>query len=244
MAPTLLDTYRDHKTLTEIGSRLIQHLFQCTETPSDRMECPQLDLDRFILHVIHSSGLPPDTVYLALFFLQRLKHRGYLLGQEETGHHLFLTAFMLATKCVHDRPIFNRSWEKLRIIPWSLQKINRMERDMCAHLGWDMDIDPELLLCFSESIAIDFSPYSTSLYPTYTLSVTSRAAAAEEKAAKMGYAATARTPERGKENARVVSCKRSYYQATVTLDFQMAEQKAHPPLAHIHVFTVVLPSRW
>lgn len=55
---------------------------------------------------------------------------------------------------------------------YALPVLNKMERKMCAHLGWDLQVDPTVLRKFEAKIRWDFKqppPMYTSLSPALLL---------------------------------------------------------------------------
>ena len=60
---------------------------------------PSAKLAHFIAHARHRARLAPCVVFVALFFLQRLKNR-IPAAQGSSGHCLLISAFMIASKVV------------------------------------------------------------------------------------------------------------------------------------------------
>ncbi|KAF9461935.1 hypothetical protein BDZ94DRAFT_1262542 [Collybia nuda] len=241
MVATLLDSYQRHKTVAKMGSRSLHHLFRCSMDPPYKGEGPRPNLKRFIVYLLHFSELPSDTVYVALFFLQRLKHRHYMRKKKETGYHFFLPAFMLASKYDNDKSPSNRWWTRASLNIWTLRQINKMERHLCSRLDWDLTIDPGLLARFSERISLDFASCTRHPHPTYGLSTTSVSAAIERRI---------KTRERtevlqalGVVNGAALQ-RPAYFLPPARGDFQMLDVKGKPTCAHLYVFTAALPSRW
>ncbi|KZV77901.1 hypothetical protein EXIGLDRAFT_784613 [Exidia glandulosa HHB12029] len=66
-------------------------------------------------------------------------HRRSLAACGTSGHRLFISAFMIASKVVCDDTYPNRSWCVVSQGMFSLEEISQMEREMCSYLEWKLN---------------------------------------------------------------------------------------------------------
>lgn len=66
-----------------------------------------------------------------------------------SGHRLFITAFMIASKVLCDDTYSSQSWVIVAQKIYTLQVINRMEREMCRYLDWDLNVTGAELASFA-----------------------------------------------------------------------------------------------
>ena len=118
-------------------------------------------MDHFIAYALHRSCLRESVTYASLFLLERLKARfSAAMGSSggSSGHRLFISAFMLASKIICDDTYSNKSWCIVAQGMFALREINQMEREMCSYLEWQLNIDVD----FHEGLTCD-GVYATSL---------------------------------------------------------------------------------
>jgi hypothetical protein len=108
--------------------------------------------------------------------LQRLKAR-FPTARGSSGHRLFISAFMIASKVICDDTYSNKSWSIVAQGMFSLREINQMEREMCSYLDWELTVDNPILSNFEAMVQRDFPPNSKGPYPTYSLHMVSKRAA-------------------------------------------------------------------
>jgi hypothetical protein len=87
----------------------------------------------------------------ALLLLQRLKMR-FPAARASSGHRLFISSFMIASKVIYDETYSNYSWSIVAQKMFGLQEINQMEREMCAYLQWNLNIQGDELFDFAAHI--------------------------------------------------------------------------------------------
>jgi hypothetical protein len=75
--------------------------------------------------------------------LQRLKTR-FPAARGSSGHRLFISAFMIASKIICDDTYSNQSWGIVAQKMFALKEINQMEREMCGYLEWNLNVGPEV----------------------------------------------------------------------------------------------------
>ncbi|KAI6113417.1 hypothetical protein EDD16DRAFT_1803477, partial [Pisolithus croceorrhizus] len=59
---------------------------------------------------------------------------------DSSSHHLFISAFMLASKVICNNMYLNKSWSIVAQGMFQLQEINQMEREMCQYLEWELNV--------------------------------------------------------------------------------------------------------
>ena len=114
-------------------------------------------LDHFIAYALHRTRLPASVTFAALYLLQRLKAR-FPAAKGSSGHRLFISAFMLASKIICDDTYSNKSWCIVGQGMFALREINQMEREMCSYLEWQLNVDPSTLRDFQNRVQRDHVP--------------------------------------------------------------------------------------
>ncbi|KAG2063270.1 hypothetical protein BDR04DRAFT_988616, partial [Suillus decipiens] len=151
-------------------ARFITHPFACPEYPPSPSNS-QVKLPHFISYALHRMKLRTSVTFAALVLLQRLKAR-FPTAHGSSGHRLFVSAFMLASKVICDDTYSNKSWSIVAQGMFQLREINRMERDMCQYLEWELNVDPVTLGEFEDMVKKDFIGQGP--YPTYILPLSSK----------------------------------------------------------------------
>jgi len=95
------------------------------------------------------------VTFCALFLLSRLKGR-FPAARGSSGHRLFISAFMIASKVICDDTYSNKSWCVVGQGMFSLREINQMEREMCSYLEWILNVKPEELAEFEADVKKDY----------------------------------------------------------------------------------------
>jgi hypothetical protein len=118
---------------------------------TSRFQCPEelgvpvltgvtaIKLVHFIESVLERTQLPPTTAVAGLVLLERLKTR-FPQARGSSGHRLFFTAIILASKILLESSYSSKSWRLAGQKFFTVQEINMMERELCAYLGWDLFI--------------------------------------------------------------------------------------------------------
>ncbi|KAG2068884.1 hypothetical protein BDR04DRAFT_973814, partial [Suillus decipiens] len=111
--------------VSHLCTRFITHLFTYPEY------CPsssnfQVKLSHFIAYALHCTKLHSLVTFAALILLQWLKVC-FLTAQGSSGHHLFISAFMLMSKVIFNDTYSNKSWSIVAQGKFQLQEINQME---------------------------------------------------------------------------------------------------------------------
>ncbi|KAJ6589823.1 hypothetical protein DFH09DRAFT_1140209 [Mycena vulgaris] len=183
--PTKTDPFYGYEYIAQLSARFITHLFACPPFPPQSTHS-QAKLPYFIAYALHRTKLHQAVTYAALVLLQRLKAR-FPTARGSSGHRLFISAFMIASKVICDDTYSNKSWSIVAQGMFTLREINQMEREMCNYLDWELTVDNPILGNFETMVQRDFPPNSKGPYPTYSLHMVSKRAA---KAA----ASTSNTP--------------------------------------------------
>ncbi|KAI0263784.1 hypothetical protein BC834DRAFT_971147 [Gloeopeniophorella convolvens] len=164
------DPFHGHEVTAKLCAHFVSHLFACPELPPPPVPpstTPTPRLDHFIAYALHRTRLHTSVTFAALYLLQRLKAR-FPAAKGSSGHRLFISAFMLASKIICDDTYSNKSWCIVGQGMFALREINQMEREMCSYLEWQLNVDPTTLRDFEARVRRDFQgpgPYPTVVLP-------------------------------------------------------------------------------
>jgi hypothetical protein len=106
--PTRPDPYYGHENTARLCGRFITHLFTCPEYPPTSSGS-NTKLPHFITYALHRTKLHSSVTFALLVLLQRLKAR-FPTARGSSGHRLFISAFMIASKVICDDTYSNKSW--------------------------------------------------------------------------------------------------------------------------------------
>ncbi|KAF8526048.1 hypothetical protein BU17DRAFT_74392 [Hysterangium stoloniferum] len=157
--PQSSDPYYGHREIAELCLRFIKSLFACPDRPPPSTTSPSSPtptLAIFVAYALHRTRLHQSVTFTALFLLSRLKSR-FPAARGSSGHRLFISAFMIASKVVCDDTYSNKSWTVVGQGMFSLREINQMEREMCGYLEWVLNVDPKELVEFEETVRKDYA---------------------------------------------------------------------------------------
>ncbi|KZP27605.1 hypothetical protein FIBSPDRAFT_710041, partial [Athelia psychrophila] len=157
--------YYGHEHTARLCGRFITHLFACPEYPPTSCGS-QTKLPHFIAYALHRTKLHTAVTFAALVLLQRLKAR-FPTARGSSGHRLFISAFMIASKVICDDTYSNKSWGIVGQGMFQLREVNQMEREMCQYLDWELNVEPQTLAAFEEMVRKDFA--GPGPYPVYIL---------------------------------------------------------------------------
>lgn len=196
--PQSADGYYGHEQTAKMAAAFITSLFACPELPppttnltSSGQPVPSPKLAMFIAYALHRTRLASCVTFASLFLLQRLKNR-FPAARGSSGHRLFISAFMIASKVVCDDTYSNKSWAVVGQGMFQLREINQMEREMCGYLEWQLNVDYLELESFTEKTQSEFG---SGTVPTTVLPVTSSVAPALPKATLSAPTASSRIPQ-------------------------------------------------
>ena len=167
------DPFYGHEPVARLSARFISFLFTCPEHPPSSLT-QQPKLPQFIAYALHRTKLHPSVVFAGLILLQRLKAR-FPSAKGSSGHRLFISAYMIASKVICDDTYSNKSWTIVAQGLFTLREINQMEREMCSYLDWELNVDSETMSRFERAVKKDFSQQQDS-YPTYPVEMVSKRA--------------------------------------------------------------------
>jgi pyruvate/2-oxoglutarate dehydrogenase complex dihydrolipoamide acyltransferase (E2) component len=114
-------------------------------SPSATRAAPRLS--EFIAYALHRTRLPLAVTHQALFLLRRLKQR-FPAARGSSGHRLFISALMLASKSSCDDTYSNKSWTIVGQGLFCLREVNQMERELFGYLGFKVNVKNEELVEF------------------------------------------------------------------------------------------------
>ncbi|KAK8864404.1 hypothetical protein IAR55_001652 [Kwoniella newhampshirensis] len=156
------DPYYGHEETAVMAARFITHLFQCPNIPTATSPgAPTPSLAHFVAYALHRTRLPSIVTFAALLLLQRLKKR-YPAARGSSGHRLFISAFMIASKVICDDTYSNQSWGIVAQKMFALKEINQMEREMCGYLEWNLNVSGPEVIEFEAKIRAEHGPKAAS----------------------------------------------------------------------------------
>ena len=163
-----------HPTNTaRLCTGFITRLIACPEYPPTSSGS-NTKLPYFIACALHRTKLHSSVTSAALVLLQYLKAR-FPTARGSSGHRLFLSAFMIASKVMCDDTYSNKSWLIVGQGMFQLREISKMEREICQCLDWELNVEPGTLKGFEDMVHKDFA--GPGPYPTYVLQTISKLAA-------------------------------------------------------------------
>ncbi|GBE84351.1 hypothetical protein SCP_0603290 [Sparassis crispa] len=163
------DPFYGHEEAARLCAKFVTNLFACPDTPpvsTTHPPVPSPPLGLFIAYALHRTRLNASVTFAALYLLQRLKAR-FPAARGSSGHRLFISAFMIASKVICDDTYSNKSWSIVGQGMFALREINQMEREMCSYLEWQLNIEPKALQEFEMKVRRDFKGQGP--FPNYIL---------------------------------------------------------------------------
>lgn len=138
-----------------MSESIITALFACpldstsssVNGPPSSASRPPPRLAEFIAYALHRTRLPDVITFQALFLLRRLKSR-FPAARGSSGHRLFISALMLASKSSCDDTYSNKSWTIVSQGLFTLREVNQMERELFGYLGFKVNVELEELTIF------------------------------------------------------------------------------------------------
>jgi hypothetical protein len=121
------------------SSPIYSHVPGTHQRPQDR-----ISYHNCMAYALHRTKLHSSVTSASLVLLQRLKAR-FPTARGSSGHRLFISAFMIASKVIRDDTYSNKSWSIVRQGMFRLREINQMEREMCQYLDWELNVEPSTL---------------------------------------------------------------------------------------------------
>ncbi|WWC94186.1 hypothetical protein V866_001026 [Kwoniella sp. B9012] len=152
------DPFYGHEETAVMSARFITSLFQCPNIPAATAPgAPTPTLAHFVAYALHRTRLPSVVTFAALMLLSRLKQR-YPAARGSSGHRLFISAFMIASKVICDDTYSNQSWSIVAQKMFALKEINQMEREMCGYLEWNLNVAGDEIANFEAKIRSEHGP--------------------------------------------------------------------------------------
>ena len=140
----------------QMHTRYVNNLFHCPSLPTpSSAPTPPPSLAHFITYALHRTRLTSSVTFAALCLLQRLKTR-FIATHGFSGHCLFISAFMIASKVICDDAYSNKSWRIVSQGMFALREINQMEHEMCSYLKWQLNVERSVPEEFESTVRRDF----------------------------------------------------------------------------------------
>ncbi|KAB5592473.1 hypothetical protein CTheo_4064 [Ceratobasidium theobromae] len=150
------DQYYGHEDTAKMCARFITHLFSCPDVPpATSQSAVTPTLAHFVAYALHRTRLHASVTFCALYLLSRLKNR-FPAARGSSGHRLYISAFMIASKVICDDTYSNKSWCVVGQGMFTLREINQMEREMCGYLEWCLNVKPEDLRDFEAMVRKEY----------------------------------------------------------------------------------------
>lgn len=174
----------------------ITSIFGCPNVPpATHPGQPTPTLAHFIAYALHRTRLPSVVTFAALLLLQRLKTR-FPAARGSSGHRLFISAFMIASKVICDDTYSNQSWCIVGQKMFALKEINQMEREMCGYLDWNLNVSGEEVAEFEARVRAEHGPVRRSATSEVSLaSVSPAVSVAGSSSAAAAYPSPKSTPD-------------------------------------------------
>ena len=142
-----------HSTnIAHLCTSFITHLIACPKYPP-MSSGSNTKLPYFITYALHRTKLHSLVTSVALVLLQCLK-ACFPTAHGLSGHHLFLSAFMITSKVICNDTYSNNSWSIIGQGMFQLHKINQMEHEMCQYLDWELNVESSTLKGFEDMVLL------------------------------------------------------------------------------------------
>ncbi|KAG8706166.1 hypothetical protein FRC08_001231 [Ceratobasidium sp. 394] len=103
------DQYYGHEDTAKMCARFITHLFSCPDVPpATSQSAVTPSLAHFVTYALHCTHLHSSVTFCVLYLLSRLKNR-FPAARGSSGHRLYISAFMIASKVICDDTYSNKS---------------------------------------------------------------------------------------------------------------------------------------
>jgi hypothetical protein len=212
------DPYYGHEETSALCTRFITSLFQCSNIPTATAPgTPQPTLTHFVAYALYRTRLPSIVTFAALQLLQRLKTR-FPAARGSSGHRLFISAFMIASKVICDDTYSNQSWGIVAQKMFTLKEINQMERELCGFLEWNLNVQGEEAIEFEARVRAEHGPKAVSGAPS--------SSASSETPLDVPTANAYPTPEITPDPCRPIRPDPSPYKVEPTYQAQAAAQSS------------------
>ncbi|WOO85629.1 PHO85 cyclin-2 [Vanrija pseudolonga] len=198
------DPYYGHEETSVLCARFITALFQCPNIPpAAQPGGPTPTLAHFVAYALHRTRLPSVVTFAALLLLQRLKTR-FPAARGSSGHRLFISAFMIASKVICDDTYSNQSWCIVGQKMFALKEINQMEREMCGYLEWNLNVAGDELAEFEARTRAEHGPRAVARASSAVSSEVSLAASSPAETLANVYPSPETTPDPSSSSSRPI----------------------------------------
>ncbi|KAJ3526762.1 hypothetical protein NMY22_g10042 [Coprinellus aureogranulatus] len=171
------EPFRRFEVYGQMCARYLVYTFNCSSKlhmkNGNTTQTPLHKLSNFIWYLFYRTKLPAPVIFSSLVLIHRLKCTVDASDRSIIGHRIILATTMLSAKYLMDRTYDNKSWRLASGRLFALKEVNKMERDMCALLDWDLTIDKQTLENFAVHFMHDFGRTRSS-YPIYPYSMVSK----------------------------------------------------------------------
>lgn len=120
--------------------RSVHHTFICMSRVRSNLFRFKFQTLYFTAYALHRTKLHSSVTFAALVLLQHLKAH-FTTARGSSSHHLFLSAFMIASKVICNDTYPNKSWSIVGQGVFWLHKINQMEHVMCQYLNSELNVE-------------------------------------------------------------------------------------------------------
>ncbi|KAG8734689.1 hypothetical protein FRC10_011535 [Ceratobasidium sp. 414] len=152
--------YYNHEDTAKMCARFITHLFSCPNVlPATSQSTVTPNLAHFVAYALHHTRLHSSVTFHALYLLSCLKSR-FPTVRSASGHRLYISALLLASKVTRDGGYLNKTWCVVSQGMFTLREINQMEREMCGFLEWALNVKPEDLRDFEAMVRKEYGSAS------------------------------------------------------------------------------------
>lgn len=139
--------------------------FQCPDLPVTHGGDSKPTLSVFIAYALYRTRYPSDIAFAAIALLVRIKQR-FPAARATSGHRLFISAFMIASKVMYDYTYSSQSWCVVGQTMFKPSEVNKMEREMCMHLQWNLNVTADQVVEAEARVRATARMPATSLLPT------------------------------------------------------------------------------
>ncbi|WWC70198.1 uncharacterized protein I206_104148 [Kwoniella pini CBS 10737] len=230
------DPFYGHEETAVMSARFITSLFQCPNIPASTAPgAPTPTLAHFVAYALHRTRLPSVVTFAALMLLSRLKQR-YPAARGSSGHRLFISAFMIASKVICDDTYSNQSWSIVAQKMFALKEVNQMEREMCGYLEWNLNVAGDEIVDFEAKIRSEHGPRAVARASTASSSSSSAGSVIVPipvVSASRSYPTPETTPD-PQPSSRPIRAVPSPYKARATYQPQQSAFPSPPisPVSH------------
>ncbi|KAG8690744.1 hypothetical protein FRC08_010430 [Ceratobasidium sp. 394] len=241
------DQYYGHEDTAKMCARFTTHLFSCPDVPpATSQSAVTPSLAHFVAYALHRTRLHSSVTFCALYLLSRLKNC-FPTARGSSGHRLYISAFMIASKVICDNTYSNKSWCAVGQGMFTLREINQMEREMCGYLKWVLNVKPEDLRDFEAMVQKEYGSASPTPAPVAVPIPRQPAEPRKQPTADYAnanpYSSPVSTPP-SPSHSNSTSPVSSMCQTPPSADLVKVLAKDVAPVEHSQLFVYAAPSVW